>query len=100
MKTFEQLNTKQQQAAIDHSRTDLLQDILDGAIRFNDKLNKDDLQARINAAFEESERMQTPWFASEYVMDTCREEIEGMARCSAEDSIYPEPGEHCISNIA
>ena len=43
--------------------------------------------------------MKTPWFASEYILDACREELEGMAICIAEDALYPEPNEIVIDGI-
>jgi hypothetical protein len=74
-------------------------DILEG-LRFNDALNGDDLQARIDKAIQTAEDNRTPWFAGECVLETCREEIEGMARCTAEDALYPEAGEYTIRGIA
>ena len=90
MKTYEQLTPEQQAKALEREVNHLLEAIVEGAIRFNDELNQDDLQARIDAAWEAAEKMRTPWFVSEYIMDTCREEIEGMAQCSAEDALYAE----------
>jgi hypothetical protein len=100
MKTFEQLTQEQQQIAVDRCLTDLLTDICNGTLGFNDELNHDDLQKRIDTAFAEAESMQTPWFAHEYIMDTCREDLEAMARPTAEDALYPEPHENCIGGIA
>ena len=96
MRTFEQLTAGEQEAAENRAASDLLQAICDGAVRFNDELNKDDLQARVDAAFARAEKMQTPWFAHEYIMDTCRDEIEGMARADAEDAMYPGADERTI----
>lgn len=100
MKTFDQLTDTQRAAALAKATNDLLTAITEGAIRFNDTLNHDDLQARIDAAFAKADQMQTPWFAAEYIMDTCRDDIEGMAQCDAEDSLYAEEGEHVIHGIA
>jgi hypothetical protein len=44
--------------------------------------------------------MHTPWFASEYILETCREDLTGMAQCDAEDASYTEPGERIIHGIA
>ncbi len=52
MKKFEELNEAQQQKAVEHFTSRLLEAICEGAIRFNDALNQDDLQARIDAAGE------------------------------------------------
>lgn len=99
MKTFTELSTQQQAAAIERCLNDLLGAVVEGAIRFNDDLNGDRLQARIDRAIAKADEMQTPWFAGEYVMDTCREDLESMARCDAEDAIYSEPGERVIDGV-
>ena len=96
MKTFAQLTKAQQSAAIDSAVNRLLSAICEGAIRFNDELNCDDLQARIDAALVRADEMQTPWFSGEYVMDTCADDIRGMATCDAEDALYLEPGETAV----
>src|SRR4051812_47166470 len=90
MKTYSELTPEQQLKAIKHQSALLLSDIITDAIRFNDKLNGDDLQKRIDDAMDRAESMHTPWFAGEYIMDTCREEIEGMAQVTAEDALYSE----------
>lgn len=90
MKTYEQLTPEQQAKARSQHVNHLLEAIIEGGLRFNDELNQDDLQARIDAAWAAAEKMQTPWFVSEYIMDTCRVEIEGMALCNAEDALYAE----------
>jgi hypothetical protein len=97
MKTFDQLTKEQQDSAVEYEVRELLTAILDHGIRFNDALNGDDLQARIDAAIERAERKQTPWFAHEYVMDTCGDDLRGMARCAAEDAVYSEPNEYVVS---
>lgn len=100
MKTFSQLNETEQAAAFTKCLNNLLKEICEGAIRFNDDANKDDLQKRIDKAWEQAERMQTPWFVDEYIMDTCREELESMAYADAENALYSEPGENVINGIA
>lgn len=54
---------------------------------------------RIDAAIAKADKMQTPWFAHEYIIDTCADEIEGMARCDAEDAVYAKPGERIVHGI-
>lgn len=100
VKTYDQLTPEQQGKAVDMAVNSLLTAILDGAIRFADDKNQDDLQARIDAACEKANRMQTPWFADAYIMDTCADDIRGMAQCDAEDALYPEAGETAISGVA
>jgi hypothetical protein len=99
VKTFEQLTATQQAKAIENCLTDLLTGITEGGIQFNDKLNKDNLQARIDAACAKAEKMQTPWFAHEYILDTCRDELESIARATAEAALYSEH-ENVIDGIA
>jgi hypothetical protein len=100
MKTYNQLTVEQKQKALDKEIESLVKAIMEGAIRFNDKKNKDNLQARIDAAWKKAERMQTPWFAGSYIMDTCKDEITGMAQCVVEDALYPESSETVIECIA
>lgn len=96
MRIYTELSESEQTQAREQCLTDLLTDITSGGIRFNDELNNDDLQARIDKAGEKAESMRTPWFWSEYIMDTCREELERTALCTAEDSLYPSPDESII----
>ena len=97
--TYDQLSGTLQAEARRRAEDALLTAICEG-LRFNDTLNGDDLQARIDAAMERADEMQTPWFAHEYVMDTCAVELRGMAQCDAEDAAYDEPDDpRVISGI-
>jgi hypothetical protein len=87
MRKFKQLNKDEQTKAIEICANNILESILNG-MSFNDELNKDGLQCRIDAAILKSEEMKTPWFVSEYIMDTCGDDIMGMAECDANDSLY------------
>ena len=95
MKTFNELTVEQKQAAIKHETDSFLKAIIEGAIKFEGG----DIQARIDAAWKAAEARQTPWFVGEYIMDTCRADIELMATDSAEETLYTEPGEHVIRGI-
>ena len=99
--TFEQLTEEEKKAAIAADTTSLLKAIIEG-MRFNDELNGDFFQARIDRAIQKAEDNRTPWFAHEYIMEdaSCKEQIEGMARCSAMDSLYSVPGVVVVSGIA
>lgn len=99
MKRYTDLTPEQQHKAVEKAASEVLTLIVEGAVRFADELNHDDLQARIDAAIEKADEMQTPWFAHEYVMDTCRDDILSMARADAEDAWYPE-GETVLEGIA
>ena len=96
MKTYNQLTEEQRKKAIQRAATLVLTDIIENGLRFNDELNGDNLQARIDKAFEKAEAMRTPWFAHEYVLDTCREDIESLANPIAKDALYSE-GETIIA---
>jgi hypothetical protein len=102
MKTFNQLTTDQQKKAEEYALIKILTGICEGYLRFNDKLNGDGLQARIDKAGEKATAMQTPWFWHEYIMDTCADDLKGMARVDAEDALYPEveKNEYCVPGIA
>lgn len=109
MKAWAELTPEQQKRAINGLTTELLRDIVEGGIHFNDAANRDNFQATIDAAMEMANANHTPWFAHEYVMDatftdddgkvkSVRETIENMAKISAEDSLYAEPGENIITH--
>jgi len=100
MKRFDELTVDQQERAFNVHLTSLLNGIIEGAIRFDDKSNNDNLQGRIDAAIAKAKSMRTPWFAHEYIMDTCDGYIRGMAQCDVEGSLYPEPYERIIEGIA
>jgi hypothetical protein len=89
-KSFNQLTQKERDSAVSMCTDDLMTQIVNGAIRFYDEknANANDLQQRIDAAIDKSERMDTPWFAHEYIMDTCKDDILAMARRNAEDMLY------------
>ena len=88
MRTFDQLIKPEQEAAVTYCLNALLQEILEGWLRFDDPANQNDLQARIDAAFEEANRQQTPWFAGECIMEAVGDELRSMAQCNAEDASY------------
>ena len=83
MKTYDQLTPEQQQEAREHCLQELLQLTCEGALTFTDQL-----QDKIEAAAQRAEEMHTPWFVGSYIMDTCKEEFEAMAKLDAERSFY------------
>jgi len=93
MRQFDELNQTEQADVVDREMVSLLETITEGAIRFNDGLNGDDLQARIDTAQARAEEMRTPWFAHECILDTCREDIEALARGSLQDCLFASPDE-------
>lgn len=51
------------------------------------------LAEKIKTALKKAEDMQTPWFAYEYILETCREELIIIATKMMEKAIYPYPHE-------
>ncbi len=118
MRTYEQLTEAQQKQASERALSELLENVLQNGLRFNDKLNGDNFQEAIDKAIEEAEGMETPWFAHEYIMAAryfpgrghivdddglwaVSEALQGMARCTAEDAEYSEDGDPAVvHNIA
>ena len=113
MKTDEELTAREQESAIAREYERLLEAVTSGALQFSDELNHDTLQESIDAAIQEAEKMQTPWFAWEYVQDatytgefyggvkhSVGEMLRGMAQCTAEDALYSEPGECITTGVA
>ena len=95
MRKYDELSPEEQTKAINVGINKMLEAISNG-VRFNDELNGDGLQERIDQAIARADEMQTPWFASEYIMDTCGDEIRGMASCNAEEAFYPDDGDRVI----
>ena len=96
MKTYEQLSTEEKDKARRIALEGWLTAIVEGAVRFDDKLNGDDLQARIDAACDKAGDMQTPWFAHEYIMETCADDLTALAEADVQDALYPDPDERII----
>ena len=95
MKRYRQLTTEQKTKAVEKCLVNLLEAILEGV-----KMLDDDLQSKIDEAVEKAEQMQTPWFALEYIMDTCAEELGVIALDEAKQCLYAQPGEYVIYAVA
>ena len=96
MKNYLDLTPLEQEKAVNKTANRLLEGILIGAICFNDEKNGDNLQTRIDAAFEKAEAMQTTWYAHEYIMDTCKSELLSMALSDAQNALYAQPDEDVL----
>lgn len=83
--TFQELTVAQQEKAVENMMTEVLQAYLEG-VRFEDET----LNSRIDDAIEKADSMQTPWFAHEYIMDTCSEDVKNLARTWAENTVYSD----------
>ena len=58
MKRYDELTPEQRAQADENALTELLHEVVEGAIQFNDKRNGDNLQARIDKAWRKAEAMQ------------------------------------------
>lgn len=98
MRTYEDLSGTEQAEARSLALNDLLQAVCEGAIRFDDEKNGDDLQARIDAAAARMEELHTPWFMAEALMedDQVKDHLKGMAGCDAEDAFYADRYERVV----
>jgi hypothetical protein len=92
MKRYYDLNENEKVVAKSIALNNLLSDILEGNIML------DDLQKKIDNAFQKSIDIQSP-FDADYILDTCREELETLAFETAENSIYPESCENVITGV-
>jgi len=86
MRTYQELSEQEQARAREVALGLLVEAFARGTV----------LESKVAAGIAEAERLQTPWFAAEYVLERCREELEGMSLCDAEDALYPGPDEHTI----
>lgn len=99
MKTYDELTAEEQGQAVTCWLVHTLKAVCEGAIVFNDEANGNDTQARIEAAAQRAEQMQTPWFTSEYIMDddVVRRILMRVALANAEDSVYLDEGQLYMS---
>ncbi len=99
MKTYKELTTEQQNKAIQRHINDVLLEIINTPAFFD---YNDPLYKKILAASEKAEKMQTPWFFGEYIMETCEKEIASIAIDRAETCLYCEgdKGEVTMSGVA
>jgi hypothetical protein len=100
MKKYTDLTAEQQAEAVHDALSNVLEDVVSGALCFADELNGDDVQQRIDAALKEADRLQTPWFAGEVVMEdsSVAAVLRGLAQADAEDedTYYLEAGERVV----
>jgi len=89
LRIYAQLDEKEQEEAVYLTLNELLKNVIEGSVVFNDEANGDSLQLRIDAAVKEATQAETPWFASMEILDTCREELKVIATHMAKESLYP-----------
>ena len=96
MRNYNELTVDEQIKAQDIALNNLLKAIVEDNLRFNDKLNGDNLQVRVDKAIMNAEAMRTPWFVYGYIRDTCEDDLRAMSICDAEDAIYLDEDEYAI----
>ena len=89
MKTFEQLDPNLQKKAVEKRLNQLLKWAAEG-------FPFEGIKKKIEEAWKKADRMQTPWFIGEYIMDTCGDYLREHALADAKDALFPEPGELVI----
>ncbi len=96
MKLFNELTNEQKKAAEEKELITIIREVAEGTIIFNGKLGDE-----INNAVMQAEKMQTPWFAHEYIMRNayCRDSLQKLAKRIAAKSMYAESGEYVIYGI-
>ncbi len=90
MKTYLKLSKKEKDLAQEAALLKLLNGIVEGCISFE---HNKPLHKKVLAAHSEAQRMQTPWFTGEYLMDTCATELRRIALIDAKRAYYREPGD-------
>ena len=107
MKPWDELTEEQQSEAKYYVLGVLLRDITQEGMRLID----DSADEAVIKAIEKAEKMQTPWFAHEYVMDAEYVDEKGetqklstllmsIAEATAKDALYSEDDEYVIDGIA
>lgn len=96
MRTFNQLSLTEQDKAVQVCLSDLIESIVQGIVYFGD--SDEVLQANINLIIETCNRDQCPWFIPEMLRmcPVVNDALTGIARCDAEDALYPDAGERVV----
>ena len=89
MKTWDDLTDGQKESAVLTRMNWLLKMICDGSLKFA----RDDLQQAILDASEKAEKMKTPWFMHEYVMESIGDTLRALAQEEVRNILYIEPHE-------
>lgn len=93
MKTYQELSDEQRKKAVEAMLTKTLTWLCEGLMPFADE----DIADRINEAIANANKMRTPWFAHEYIMESCGLELRAYAEEDAKRAFYREPGDLVLS---
>lgn len=83
--TWADLTEAQREAAVTHELNAVLRGTCEGYITWGES------QPLFDAAFAKADAMQTPWFASEYVMEACGDLLRQVALSQAQNCFYVPP---------
>lgn len=84
LKTWNQLTTDQQKAAIQMRVHHLVQAISEGRLTFNNPA----MQEKVLHAAKRAEDMKTPWFFGQYVMEGMASELATLATAECASAFY------------
>ena len=93
MRTFEELDQAEKERAFDLFTNKLIGELITGVFRFSADVHEN-LQEAIDGAMDQAERMQTPWFAHEYIADAeyvggkVIDTLRDIAQCDASESAF------------
>ncbi len=96
MKTYKNLTNEEKERAVQMHFNEVLLEMIKLPAFFN---YNDGLYAKLQRAFEKADDMQTPWFVNEFIMDTCKDDIQHIAELRASDCYYLENGETSMSGV-
>ena len=100
MKTWNQLEMHEKDAAVAKATDRLVEGVIEGAITFQDDSSKNEvLQRDIDAAIHKVNSLRTPWFAAEAIMEKCKARLGAIGQEIAVQAFYPEPCEDVIRGI-
>jgi len=91
MRTYKELNPQEQEQAQSRCLELVLREVT-----YDPHVVDDELAKKVELAYERAESMQTPWFAGEYIMDTCEVELKALALEHAQQALYPSRGEFVV----
>lgn len=86
MKTFDELTPEQQEEAVEKEAIRLLSALADGSTR---RVNKR-LQAVVDEAWTEMERLSTPWFFGEAVWEEIGTDLKNLVLPTVEGQLFAE----------
>ncbi len=92
IRKYEDLTAIEKNQAVQNCLSQLLNSIMNGEIKFDDKQNGEPIQERIEAAAVKADKLETPWFITEIIMEDkwLAEKLTLIAQAEAEQALYPE----------